>query len=123
VSGQCEVLVKCERTLDLPRGYATGAPQAAAKLEKAEFGKYNDLTELLEAEYGAANQKFPFLFLFRLAAGGQGGSTKNGKEIFVVCPREASSVAEAQNHHATGAYASVPSHHVLRACEVGSRKG
>jgi hypothetical protein len=25
----------------------------------AEFGKYNDLTELLEAEYGAANQKLP----------------------------------------------------------------
>jgi hypothetical protein len=48
---------------------------------------------------------------------------KNGKEIFVVCPREASSVAEAQNHRVIGAYASVPSHHVLRACDMGSHKG
>lgn len=30
VSGQCEVIAKCERTFELPQNAETGAPQAAA---------------------------------------------------------------------------------------------
>lgn len=71
VSGLCEVLAKCEQTLELPRTLATGAPRADAKLEKAEYGKYNDLTELLEAEAAAQTKNF-LAISFRLAAEGSG---------------------------------------------------
>ncbi|MEI7720287.1 MAG: hypothetical protein WCI89_03730 [bacterium] len=73
------------------------------------------------------NQKFPFHFFFRFAVEGWGEETRGKcKEIFWflhtlipgACPRRIGS-----HHHAIGAYETVSSHHALRACEVGSRKG
>ena len=58
MSGQCEVLAKCERMIKLPPHAETGAPRADAKLEKSEYGKYNDFTELLEAEAAAQTKNF-----------------------------------------------------------------
>ena len=75
VSGQCEVLAKCERTLELSCALYTGAPRADGKSEKAEFGKCNDLTELLETEPAAQTKNF-LPSPFRLAAGGLGGAAK-----------------------------------------------
>jgi len=65
------VFAKCERTLDLPCWLVAGAPRADGKAEKAEFGKCNDLTELLETE-PTAQPKISFL-LSRLSAEGSGG--------------------------------------------------
>ena len=82
-----------------------------------------------ETETAKQNQKFPFHFFFRFAAEGgreEGGAQEKCKEIFLAsahaspraCPRRIGS-----HHHAIGAYEAVSSHHALRACEVGSRKG
>jgi len=70
---------------------------------------------------GVANPKFSSLS-FSPAAGGEGGSRKKLKENFGVCPRDQRERGWAL-FSAIGAYASVPSHHALRACEVGSDKG
>ena len=75
VSDQCEVPAKCERTLELPPNAEMGAPRADGKSEKAEYGKYNDLTELLETEPTAQTKNF-LPSSFRLAAGGLGGAAK-----------------------------------------------
>ncbi|PIQ91514.1 MAG: hypothetical protein COV70_03355 [Parcubacteria group bacterium CG11_big_fil_rev_8_21_14_0_20_39_22] len=69
------MIAKCERTTELLPNAETGAPRADGKLEKAEYGKYNDLTELLEAEPAAQTKNF-LAFPFRLAAGGLGGAAK-----------------------------------------------
>ena len=121
VSGQCEVLAKCERTIELPRTLATGAPRADGKSEKAEFGNIMTLRSFWRLNR-RCNPKFPFFFLaFRRR--GRGRSRKKMEGNFWGCPCEVSSAAEAQNHHASGAYELVRSHHALRACEVGSSKG
>jgi len=87
-----------------------------------------------ETETAKQNQKFPFHFFFRFAVEGWGEETRGKcKEIFWflalhkcslthasprACPRRIGS-----HHHTIGAYEAVSSHHALRACEVGSRKG
>jgi len=115
VSGQCEVLAKCERTIKLPPNAKTEAPRVDGKSEKAEFGKCNDLTELLETEPTAQTKNF-LAFPFRLAAGWSGGSRKKMKGNFCGLPREVRARPEAQSHHAIRAYELVQSHHARRAC-------
>ena len=117
MSGLCEVLAKCQRTVKLPQNAETGAPRADGKSEKAEFGKCNDLMELLETEPAAQTQKFPSFF-FSPSGGECGGSCKKMKGNFCGLPREVRARPEAQNHHARGAYDLVQSHHARCACEV-----
>jgi len=58
--------------------------------------------------------KISFPLSFRLSAGGEGGAAKNGRK-FLGLPRDRRGRVRGANHHASGAYASVPSHHVLGA--------
>ena len=76
---------------------------------------------------GEAKPKISFPFLFPLRGGGVGGGdARKMQGNFLVfahaspraCPRRIGSFP-----HAIGAYEAVSSHHVLCACEVGSRKG
>ena len=76
---------------------------------------------------GEAKPKISFPFLFPLrprgVGGGDAGKMQGNFLVFAhasprACPRRIVSL-----HHAIGAYDAVSSHHALRACEVGSRKG
>ena len=80
-----------------------------------------------ETETAKQNQKISFPFLFPLRGGGVGGGgARKMQGNFLVfahaspraCPRRIRSL-----HRAIRAYEAVSSHHALRACEVGSRKG
>ena len=81
VSGQCEVIAKCERATELPPNAETGAPRAAASDgEKAGV----NLRKMLKCTYepfwrseaAAAKPKISFLSNFPPCGGGCGGSRK-----------------------------------------------
>jgi len=68
VSGLCEVLAKCERTLELPRTFGTGARLARRKDREKLSGKLSNImeieTELFGGQSGETKTKnFPFHFL------------------------------------------------------------
>jgi hypothetical protein len=78
----------------------------------------NTLLPLVEFSKGDANQKFPFLFS-PFGGGVGGGAEQRNARKFLGLPAR----VRERGRGAIGAYASVPSWHVLGACEVGSRKG
>ncbi len=93
------------------------------KTEKRAIKSDKLIVLFSETETAKQNQKFPFHFFFHFAAEGWGEEAREKcKEIFGFAPRESASVSEARSS-ASGAYALVPSHHALGACEVGSSKG
>ena len=75
VSGQCEVLAKCERTTELPQNVETGAPRADANDGEKAGVKRVKMLEYTYSLFGGVkrrqNQKFPYQSIF---GGGCGGS-------------------------------------------------
>jgi hypothetical protein len=68
VSGLCEVLVKCERTLDIPRTFGMGARLARREDGEKRSGSLSNVmeteTELFGGRSGETKTKnFPFHFL------------------------------------------------------------
>ena len=81
VSGQCEVLAKCERTTKLPQNAEMGAPRADANDGEKAGVKLAKMLNYTYSLFGGVkrrqqNQKFPSFQIFRFAAGGCGGSRK-----------------------------------------------
>lgn len=82
-----------------------------------------DLSELLEDE--VAEQTTPMSFsILRWRGMGGGAAKKKQRNMGAGCGARNVSGARTEAHSsAIGAYELVRSHHALRACEVGSRKG
>ena len=81
MSGQCEVLAKCERTTELPQDVETGAPRADANdgekagAKRAKMLNYT-YKPFWRSEAAAAKPKISFLSNVPLRGGGCGGSRK-----------------------------------------------
>ena len=93
-SGQCEVLAKCERTIELPQNAETGAPRADANDGEKAGVKLAKMLNYTYSLFGGVkrrqqNQKFPSFQIFRFAAGGVGGAAnKNDRKFLGFAPRE-----------------------------------
>ena len=93
-SGQCEVLVKCGRTIKLPQNAETGAPRADANDGEKAGVKLAKMLNYTYSLFGGVrrrqqNQKFPSFQIFRFVAGGVGGAAnKNDRKFLGFAPRE-----------------------------------
>jgi hypothetical protein len=120
VSGQCEVIAKCERTPELPptrRGSASHRRKRRKK-GRTEYHHFAILN-LLALSGGVKRRKQNHKISFHFLSGSPHTPRRKwiGKEIFGFGSRpEGARGAPRSLHRAIGAYGEVQSHHALGAC-------